>query len=83
MKLAALVSKSWLARAQLPEIVARFGRRRPVHAEFDTSRRCAVNGNVKVHPVGDFRLLFAKESLKQTANHVSLGAAPWLGHRGG
>ena len=83
MKLAALVSKSWLTRAQLPEIVARFGRRRPVHAKFDASRRCAVNGNVKVHPVGNFCLFFAKEPLKQTANHVSLGAAPWLGHRGG
>jgi len=72
MKLAALVAVSGLAGAELFEIVARLGRGGSVQAHFNAACRFAINGNVKVDRVGDLRVLFAKQPLKEAANHVQL-----------
>lgn len=67
MKDRPLIPKAWFAGAQLFEILGRFGSRRPVQSDFNTSYRFPVYVNVKEDSVCDGRIFLPNEALQEAA----------------
>lgn len=69
VEFAALVAVAGGAGAELPEVFARLGRRRPVQAQLDPARRGPVNAHVEVDRVRHVGVPLAEEALEKGADH--------------
>jgi hypothetical protein len=59
---------SFLPRAQLLEVFGRLGDDLSVQTDFDASGIIPIDGHVKVDRVGNLRVFFAKQALKDPAD---------------